>query len=243
MISSACEQNSGSQNLLSSVIETPLLASVFPTVRYEAKLPVEDYHDPDDPWSLEIPWAKQEHQGEEAQQLEREKETCKDERNEEAEEGENIAMKIDEEMRIEAVNEAVATEEELPKTVLNVAQSLSVPEPGESTGFENPAEVPGLVSSNEPGGKDYDNPESHVDQEIINAVGETGISLVDAVNGGENTSLACASQAGGAHPKPGQEVGDVLKDDPVETQHEVLRDEQTLGDKTQTSVSFDLVLR
>lgn len=249
MISSTCAQNSGSQNLPSSMTETPLLASVFPTVRYEAKLPVEDYHDPDDPWSLEIPWAKQENQ-EEAQQLEREKETCKDERNEEAEEGETIVMKMDVGMRIESMNEAAATEEELPKKVLNAAQSLSVPEPGEFTGFENSGDVPGPVSSNinlnEARGKDYDNPESHMDQETINAIADTGTSLVDAVDGGENISLACASQAGGGQPKPladGQEVGDVLKEDPVESQHEVLRDEQTLGDKTQTSVSFDLVLR
>lgn len=242
---STCVQNSGSPNLFSSIVDTPLLASVFPTVRYEAKLPVEDYHDPDDPWSLEIPWAKQEQQREEAQKLEREKVTREDEREGVAEEGEEMDVG----MSIEAVNETAATEEELPTKVLNAAQSSSVPEPGEFTGVENSAVVPAPVSSNmnldEAGEKQSDNPGPHMDQETINAIGDTGISRVDAVDGGENISLACASPAGGAHPRPladGEEVGDVLKEDPMET-HEVLRDEQTLDDKSQTSVSFDLVLR
>jgi len=245
-------QNSESQIFSSSVIETPLVASVFPTVRYEAKLPIEDYHDPDDPWSLEIPWSKQEHQGDEPQQLERVKETIQDERNEEAEDDENIVMKTDVVTRIEAVNEAAAMEEEQPMTLSNAAQPLSVTEPGGCIGFEASGDDPGPVSSNvdlkEAGGKDHDNPGPHADQETINAVGDANTSLVDAVNEGENISLAYTSQTGGAHPEPladGQEVGNVLKEGPVETrtQHEVLHDERALSDKTPTIVSFGLVLR
>lgn len=222
--------------LSSSVLETPLLACVFPTFRYEAKLPAEDYHDPDDPWSLEIPWVKQEQQAEEAQQVAEEKEICKDEQDMETEEGDCIVMKMDEVTTIEAVNEAEVTEEELPTMETNVAESLSVSEPGDHAA---PGPASPDMTSNEAEGKDHVTQESHVDEENINL----DTPLVDAVGGGEDVSLACDSQAGGAHPIPEQEVGDVLREDPVDTQHEVLRDDQTLGDKTQTSVSFDLVLR
>lgn len=245
-------QNSESQIFSSSVIETPLVASVFPTVRYEAKLPVEDYPDPDDPWSLEIPWSKQEHRGEEQQQLEREKETSPDERNEEAEDGENIVMKTDVVTRIEAVNEPAAMEEEQPITLSNATQPSSVTDPGRYIGFETSGDDPGPVPSNmglkEAGGKDHDNPGPHADQETVNAVGDASTSLVDAVDEVENISLACRSQTGGVHSEPlanGQEVGNVMNEGPVETrtQHEVLHDERALSDKTPTSVSFGLVLR
>ncbi|KAG0557150.1 hypothetical protein KC19_11G106100 [Ceratodon purpureus] len=124
--------NSGGQNSLFSMVETPLLASAFPTVRYEAKLPAEDYHDPDDPWSLEIPWAKQEHEEEKAQQVEKAKETFKDERDEEAMEAEDCDVKMHVEERIEAVSEAAAAGEELP---------LAVPEPVEVAGFESSGNI------------------------------------------------------------------------------------------------------
>lgn len=188
MIFSLCEQNPGTPNSSFSMVETPLLASAFPTVRYEAKLPAEDYHDPDDPWSLEIPWAKQEHEKERAQQLEKEK---KDERDEEAVEGEDCEVKREGRERTEAVNEAAATGEE-----------LAVPEPAELTEFENSGSVCGPVSSDEvlnaTGRKDCDMPGSHLNQETINTVLDTGTSLVD-----------------------GQEVGEVLKENHVDIEHEV----------------------
>ena len=153
------------------MVEPPLLASAFPTVRYEAKLPAEDCHDPDDPWSLEIPWVKQEHEEEKAQQLEREKETCKDERNGEAVEGED---RMDVRERTESVSEAAATGEELP---------LTVPEPAEATGFDNSGGISGPVSSddnlNAAGGMDCDVPRSQMDQNTMDTVVETGTSLVD----------------------------------------------------------------
>lgn len=193
MISSLCEQNSGRQNPLFSMVETPLLASAFPTVRYEAKLPAEDYHDPDDPWSLEIPWAKQEHEEEKAQQLEKEKETCDDERNGEAMEGEDSEVKMHVGERIEAVSEAAVAREELP---------LAVPEPAEVTGFENSGGICGPVFSdntlNAAGGKDSDISGSRMDLTTINTAVDTSTSLID-----------------------GQEVCDVLKKNHVDIEHEV----------------------
>ena len=203
-MASLCEQGSGRQNSLISMVETPLLASAFPTVRYEAKLPAEDYHDPDDPWSLEIPWEKQKHEEEKAQRLEREKETSKGEKDGKAVVGEDDEVKMEGVERREPVDEVAAIGEEQP---------LTVPEPAELTGFGISGGICEPLSSDNSlsaaRGKDSIVPGSHVDQETINTVVDTGTSLVD------------------------DQVSYVLKENHVDIEHHV----SIMPDKIVTSIS------
>lgn len=76
------------------MVATPLLASAFMTVPFESKSHDEDYRDRDDPWSQGIRWVKQEYEEDKAQQVENEKETCKDKRNGEVMQGEDSEIKM-----------------------------------------------------------------------------------------------------------------------------------------------------
>lgn len=196
--------------ITNSMVEAPLLASAFPTVRYKAKLPVEDFNDPDDPWSLEIPWRKEEDREVISQQQERE--MCRDERSGETNEGEKHEIKVDGMKRTELVNEAIITREQSPKKISQLAE-VGVSEAAELSRSKFSGGICKQISSennlNAAAVKESDSPPSYKDQKTVNAVEATSTSLANAVQA-EGIGLRTDNQ----------ELSDVLNENPADTRYE-----------------------